>query len=58
MKRKRDIQGKFTLKDDDYRQVRSLRLTDATWKAWGIAAECLSLSRALLSDRTIFDRPS
>lgn len=46
MKRKRDLQGKFTLKEDDYRQVRSLRLTDATWKAWGIAAECLGLSRA------------
>ena len=30
VKRKRDIQGKFPLKDDDYRQVRSLRLTDAT----------------------------
>ena len=30
MKRKRDIQGKFALKDDDYRQVRSLRLTDDT----------------------------
>ena len=30
MKRNRDIQGKFTLKDDDYRQVRSVRLTDAT----------------------------
>ena len=26
--------------------VRSLRLTDATWKSWGIAAECLGLSRA------------
>jgi hypothetical protein len=37
---KRDIQGKFTLKDDDYRQVRSLRVTDETWKALGIAAEC------------------
>ena len=46
MKRQRDLQGKFTLKDDDYRQVRSLRLTDATWKSWGIAAECLGLSRA------------
>jgi hypothetical protein len=30
---KRDIQGKFALKNDDYRQVRSLRLTDETWKA-------------------------
>jgi hypothetical protein len=33
---KRDIQGKFALKDDDYRQVRSLRLTDETWKTLGI----------------------
>ena len=43
---KRDIQGKFALKNDDYRQVRSLRLTDATWKALGITAECLGLTRA------------
>ncbi|XHR80848.1 MAG: hypothetical protein ACFKPT_14080 [Gloeotrichia echinulata GP01] len=43
---KRDIQGKFALKDDDYRQVRSLRLTDETWKALGIAAECLGMTRA------------
>lgn len=27
---KRGIQGKFALKNDDYRQVRSLRLTDET----------------------------
>ena len=53
MKRKRDLQGKFTLKDDDYRQVRSLRLTDATWKAWGIAAECLGLSRADLLENLV-----
>ncbi|AFZ28190.1 hypothetical protein Cylst_6230 [Cylindrospermum stagnale PCC 7417] len=43
---KRDIQGKFALKSDDYRQVRSLRLTDKTWKAIGIAAESLGLTRA------------
>ena len=53
MKRKRDLQGKFTLKEDDYRQVRSLRLTDATWKAWGIAAECLGLSRADLLENLV-----
>ena len=53
MKRKRDLQGKFTLKDDDYRQVRSLRLTDATWKSWGIAAECLGLSRADLLENLV-----
>jgi hypothetical protein len=43
---KRDIQGKFALKSDDYREVRSLRLTDDTWKALGIASECLGLTRA------------
>jgi hypothetical protein len=37
---KRDIQGKFALKNDDYREVRSLRLTDDTWKALGIVSEC------------------
>lgn len=45
-KMKRDIQGKFTLKNDDYREVRSLRLTDDTWKKLGIASECLGLTRA------------
>nr|WP_322718278.1 hypothetical protein [Nostoc sp. ChiQUE02]MDZ8231252.1 hypothetical protein [Nostoc sp. ChiQUE02] len=43
---KRDIQGKFALKNDDYREVRSLRLTDDTWKSLGIASECLDLTRA------------
>ncbi|MFH7028278.1 MAG: hypothetical protein ACHBN1_23475 [Heteroscytonema crispum UTEX LB 1556] len=42
----RDIQGKFALKNDDYRQVRSLKLTDDTWKALGIAAECLGMTWA------------
>ena len=45
-KMKRDIQGKFTLKNDDYREVRSLRLTDDTWKKLGIASECNGLTRA------------
>lgn len=43
---KRDLFGKFALKNDDYRQVRSLRLTDETWKALGIASECLGMTRA------------
>ncbi|MGH7999784.1 MAG: hypothetical protein ACREPR_10240 [Brasilonema sp.] len=43
---KRDIQGKFAIKDEDYRQVRSLRLTDETWKALGIMAECFGMTRA------------
>lgn len=45
-KMKRDIQGKFAIKDSDYREVRSVRLTDDTWKELGIASECLGLSRA------------
>lgn len=44
--RKRDIRGKFALKNEDYRLVRSLRLTNETWKALGIAAECLGITRA------------
>ncbi|WP_017654890.1 hypothetical protein [Fortiea contorta] len=40
------IQGKFTLKNDDYREVRSLRLTDDTWKQLGIVSECSGLTRA------------
>jgi hypothetical protein len=43
---KRDVQGKFALKNEDYRKLRSLRLTDQTWKALGIAAECLGITRA------------
>ena len=50
---KRDIQGKFTLKNDDYRQVRTLRLTDATWMALGMAAECLGITRADLLEQVV-----
>lgn len=53
MKRKRDIQGKFTLKNQDYRQVRSLRLTDSTWKAWGDTADRFDLSRADLLENLV-----
>lgn len=53
MKRKRDIQGKFTLKNQDYRQVRSLRLTDSTWKELGIASECLGRTRADLLENLV-----
>ncbi len=53
MKRKRDIQGKFTLKNHDYRRVRSLRLTDSTWKELGIASECLGLTRADLLENLV-----
>ena len=53
MKRKRDIQGKFTLKNEDYRQVRSIRLTDSTWKELGIASEYLGITRADLLENLV-----
>jgi hypothetical protein len=43
---KRDTQGKFALKDDAARQVRSVRLTDQAWKILGINAECLGMTRS------------
>lgn len=54
-KMKRDIQGKFALKNDDYRLVRSLRLTDETWKTLGIAAECNGLTRADYLEQIVRD---
>ena len=53
MKRKRDIQGKFTLKNENYRQVRSIRLTDSTWEELGIASECLGITRADLLENLV-----
>ncbi len=52
---KRDIQGKFALKNDDYRKVRSLRLIDETWLALGIAAECLGITRADYLEQIVRD---
>ena len=53
MKRKRDIQGKFTLKNHDYRQVRSLRLTEKTWEKLGMASECRGITRADLLENLV-----
>jgi hypothetical protein len=52
---KRDIQGKFALKNDDYRLVRSLRLTDETCKALGIVAECNGKTRADYLEQIVRD---
>lgn len=43
---KRDIKGKFILKNEEHRRVRSLRLTDSTWEKLGIAAQSLEMTRA------------
>jgi len=48
---KRDIQGKFALKNDNYRSVRSLRLTDSAWKVLGEAAASLNITRADLFEQ-------
>lgn len=48
---KRNPQGRFALKNDDYRSVRSLRLTDFTWQALGNAAEALLLTKADLLEQ-------
>lgn len=42
----RDVQGKFALKNDEYRSVRSLRLTDTTWSVLGGIAEFLGITKA------------
>ena len=47
----RDAQGKFALKNEQHRSVRSLRLTDATWSALGALAESKSLTRADLLEQ-------
>ncbi len=48
---KRDVQGKFIRKNDGYRLVRSLRLTDSTWEALGAAAESLGITKADLLEQ-------
>ncbi len=46
MMTKRDIKGKFALKNEEHRRVRSLRLTDSTWKKLGLAAQSSEMTRA------------
>ena len=43
---KRDSEGKFALKDEEHRLVRSLRLTDSTWEKLGVAAQSSGMTRA------------
>lgn len=50
---KRDVQGKFALKNDDYRSVRSLRLTGSTWEALSTAAESLGITKADLLEEIV-----
>lgn len=50
---KRDVQGKFALKNDGYRSVRSLRLTDSTWSVLGATAESLGITKADLIEQIV-----
>lgn len=43
---KRDKEGKFAQKNDEYRSVRSLRLTDSTWETLGSVAQSQGITRA------------
>lgn len=49
----RDAQGKFARKNDEYRSVRSVRLTDATWSALGRIAASLDVPRADLLEQMV-----
>lgn len=42
----RDDSGKFDLKSQDYRHVRSIRVTDEAWEKFGELASELDLTRA------------
>lgn len=47
----RDAQGKFALKNDEHRSVRSLRLTDTIWSVMGVKAESYGITRADLLEQ-------
>jgi predicted DNA-binding ribbon-helix-helix protein len=43
--------GKFASKSDELREVRSIRLTDTTWKKLGAAADSKGMTRADLIEQ-------
>lgn len=62
MTQDRTESGQFAPKSDEYRQVRSIRLTDKTWEKMGHAAEAQRITRADLIEQMtedgVFDKPS
>lgn len=50
-KQERSDRGQFAAKSDTAREVRSIRLTDATWQRIGEVAEAQSLTRADLIEQ-------
>jgi predicted DNA-binding ribbon-helix-helix protein len=53
MEQGRNRKGKFTSKSDEPRSVRTMRLTESTWKALGEAAEKQSITRADLIEQLV-----
>ena len=51
VKQGRSEAGQFAAKSDAHRQVRSIRLTDATWQQLGEVAEARNLTRADLIEQ-------
>lgn len=49
----RSERGKFAPKSTEYREVRSLRLTDTTWEKLGIAADSRCVTRADLIESLV-----
>jgi len=45
--------GKFALKSNEHRQVRSIRLTDSTWEALGVIATQRGITRADLLEELV-----
>ncbi|HEU0144714.1 MAG TPA: hypothetical protein VFQ47_07995 [Nitrososphaera sp.] len=49
----RGNRGRFAPKSDEPREVRSIRLTDTTWKKLGAAANSRSITRADLIEQLV-----
>ena len=62
MSQDRTESGQFAPKSNDYRHVRSIRLTDETWEKIGYAAEVKQVTRADLIEHMaedgVFDQPA
>lgn len=54
----KDRYGRFLHKSDDYRRVRSIRVTDEAWEKLGEIAEKLSITRADLIEEWMEDKSS
>lgn len=53
MKQGRQEKGRFASKSNEYRAVRSLRLTETTWETLGSAADSRCITRADLIEQLV-----